>query len=185
MNHPERSQQIVHAKALWCCLFRPTFVCCTHPKAGWTTFFQPFSTFFCSFQTFFSDLTTEINKKRLKKNKKTVFVYSSKLVNMQMLVHSLRGYFEIFFFGWFFTFKCFLLVFKWFWSFFVNLFTLLESNLLPMLYGSLSFMVEIIPMDGIQLLPDTHAQVDKKTYENAVWNLKGDLWNIKKICDSV
>ena len=53
---------------------------------------------FCSFQTFFSDFTDEINKKRLKKNKKMVFVYSSKLVDMQKLVDSLRGYLEIVFF---------------------------------------------------------------------------------------
>ena len=32
-----------------CCVFRPAFGCCVHPKAGWTTFFQPFSTFFVLF----------------------------------------------------------------------------------------------------------------------------------------
>ena len=37
--------------------------------------------------------------------KKTAFVYSSKLVDMQKLVDSLRGYLEIVFFGWFFN-KC-------------------------------------------------------------------------------
>ena len=29
-----------------CCVFRPAFGCCIHPKAGQNTFFQPFSTFF-------------------------------------------------------------------------------------------------------------------------------------------
>ena len=53
---------------------------------------------FCSFQTFFSDFMAEINKKRLKKNKKMVFVYSSKLVDVQKLVDSMRGYLEIVFF---------------------------------------------------------------------------------------
>ena len=54
---------------------------------------------FCSFQTFFSDFMPEINKKRLKKNKKKcVFVYSSQLVGMQKLVDSLRGYIEFVFF---------------------------------------------------------------------------------------
>ena len=37
------------------------------------TFFQPFFNLFCSFQSFFSDFMAEINKKRLKMNKKTWF----------------------------------------------------------------------------------------------------------------
>ena len=62
------------------------------------TFFQLFFNLFGSFQSFFSDFTDEINKKRLKMNKKCDFVYSSKLVDMQKLVDSLRGYPEIVFF---------------------------------------------------------------------------------------
>ena len=42
-----------------CCVFLPAFWCCAHPKAGWNTFFQPFSTFFVHF---FNDFTPEINK---------------------------------------------------------------------------------------------------------------------------
>ena len=57
-------------KKVGCCVFRPTFGCCAHPKAGLTTFFSFFN-LFCSFQTFVSDFTPEINKKRLKKKKKS------------------------------------------------------------------------------------------------------------------
>ena len=53
---------------------------------------------FCSFFTFFSDFTPEINKNVWKWTKKRVFVYSSKLVDMQKLVDSLTGYLEIVFF---------------------------------------------------------------------------------------
>ena len=35
-----------------CCVFRPAFGCCAHPKAGGTTFFQPFSTFFVHLKPF-------------------------------------------------------------------------------------------------------------------------------------
>ena len=40
------------AKLVWswvpmfCCVFRSAFGFCSHPKAGWNTFFRPFSTFF-------------------------------------------------------------------------------------------------------------------------------------------
>ena len=54
------------------------------------------------FSTFFRDFPPEINKKRLKMKKKSVFQYfacSSKLVDMEKLVDSLRGYIKIFFFG--------------------------------------------------------------------------------------
>ena len=69
------------------------------------TFFQPFFNLFCSFQSFFSDFPAEINKKHLKMNKKKLdFVYSSKMVDMQKLVDSLRGYPEIVFIGCCFTF---------------------------------------------------------------------------------
>ena len=63
------------------------------PKSWSNYFFSYIFNLFCSFQTFFSDFTPEINKKRLKKNKKNpVFVCSSKLVDMQKLVNPLRGY---------------------------------------------------------------------------------------------
>ena len=39
---PELQTSLV-IRSLWCCVFRPAFGCCTHPKAGWNTFFQPFS----------------------------------------------------------------------------------------------------------------------------------------------
>ena len=41
----------------------------------------------------------EINKKRLKMNKKVVFVYSSKLVYMKKLVDSMRAYLKFVFFS--------------------------------------------------------------------------------------
>ena len=59
---------------------------------------------FCSFWTFFSDFTAKNNKKHLKMNKKLIFVFSSKLVDMQKLVDSLRGYLECAFFGLFCSF---------------------------------------------------------------------------------
>ena len=68
------------------------------PKSWSNYFFSAVFNLFCSCQSFFSDLTAEINKKRLKMNKKRGFVYSSKLVNMQKLVDSLRGYPKIVFF---------------------------------------------------------------------------------------
>ena len=65
-------------------------------------FFQPFSVFFVHFKPFFRDFTSEINKKCLIMNKTTCFfsyfVFSSKLVDMQKLVDSLRGYLNIIFF---------------------------------------------------------------------------------------
>ena len=39
-----------------------SFGCCTHPRAGRTTFFSAAFNLFCSFQTFFSDFTAEIKK---------------------------------------------------------------------------------------------------------------------------
>ena len=65
-------------------------------------FFQPFFKLFCSFQSFFSDFTAEINKKWTKKHD---FVYSSKLVDMQKLVDSLRGYLKFVFFRLYFCFE--------------------------------------------------------------------------------
>ena len=91
----------------YCCVFRPAFGC-----------LQPFFDLFCSFQTFFSDFTAEINKKWTKKRK---FVYSSKLVDMQKLVDSLRGYLEIVFFGWFKLFLMFFSIFRLISVFFVDL----------------------------------------------------------------
>ena len=100
------------------CVFRTPFGCCAHPKAGWNIFFQPFFNLYCSFQSFFSDFTAEITKNVWKWTKKRVFVYSSKLVDMQKLVDSLRGYLKIVFFSWFFTFLTF---FDWFRCLFVDL----------------------------------------------------------------
>ena len=56
---------------LSCCVFWPAFGSCAHPKTGQTTFFQPFSSFFVNFKPFFSYFTAEINKNRLKMNKKS------------------------------------------------------------------------------------------------------------------
>ena len=52
---------------------------------------------FSSFQTFVSDFSTEVKKKRL------VLSYSLILVDMQMLVDSLRGYLKFVFFRFIFT----------------------------------------------------------------------------------
>ena len=62
--------------------------------AGGTTFFSRFQPFLFILKLL-SDFKAEINKKCLKMNKiKRVFVYSLKLVDMQKLVDSLRGYLE-------------------------------------------------------------------------------------------
>ena len=53
------------------------------PKSWSNYFFQLFS-------TFFRNLTPDINKKVWKRTKKLVFVYSSKVVNMQKLVDCLE-----------------------------------------------------------------------------------------------
>ena len=60
-----------------CCVFRPAFGCWAHPKAGRTTFFQPFqrtpsesTSFFVLFQMFFVDFRHEITEKGLKWAKK-------------------------------------------------------------------------------------------------------------------
>ena len=59
----------------------------------------------CSIQSFFSDFTAEITKKVWNWTKKRVFVYSWKLVDMQKLVNSLRGYLEFVIFRWIFRTK--------------------------------------------------------------------------------
>ena len=56
-----------------CCVFQPAFRCYAHPKAGGKFYFSRFQPF-CSIQTFFSDFMSEINKNRLKMNKKSFFV---------------------------------------------------------------------------------------------------------------
>ena len=48
-----------------CCVFRPVFGCCTHPKASQNTLFWPFSTFFVDFQTFIVNLHMKTFKKCL------------------------------------------------------------------------------------------------------------------------
>ena len=71
------------------------------------TLFSAVFNLFCLFQTFFSDFMAEINKKHLKKNQKIIFfAYSSKLVDMQKLVDSLRGPLEIVFFQLIFNVFC-------------------------------------------------------------------------------
>ena len=50
----------------------PSFWVLPHLNTGRTTFFSRFQAF-CSFFTFFSDFMPEINKKRLKMNKKLCF----------------------------------------------------------------------------------------------------------------
>ena len=86
--------QMIHS-ILDCCVFRPAFRCLHHLKAGRTTFFscfQPFLKISNLFQWFHG-----WNQQKTSENeqKKCGFVYSSKLVDMQKLVDSLRGYFEI------------------------------------------------------------------------------------------
>ena len=82
-----------------CCVFRPAFGCCAHRKAGWNNFFSRFSTFFVHFKAFSVISRLKSLKKHLKWTKiKRGFVYSSKLVDKQKLVDSLRGYLKIVFF---------------------------------------------------------------------------------------
>ena len=57
------------------------------------TFFQPFSTFFDNFKPFTVISLLKSTKKSENEQKKSGFVYSSKLVDMQ--IDSLRGYLEI------------------------------------------------------------------------------------------
>ena len=68
------------------------------PKSRLNYFFQLFSTFFVLFKPFsvFSHLKS--TKKVWKWTKKVIFVYSSKLIDMQKLVNSLRGYLKFVFF---------------------------------------------------------------------------------------
>ena len=68
-----------------------------------TFFFSRFSTFFVHFKAFSVISPLKSTKNVWKWTKKRVFVYSSKLVDMQKLADSLRGYLEFVFFGWFFT----------------------------------------------------------------------------------
>ena len=76
------------------------------------------------------------------------FAYSSKLVNMQKLVDSLRGYLKIVFFGWFLTiFTVFQLFFNWFQSFFVNL------------YVSTSFWVRAAPKSWSKYTTHIHGWI--------------------------
>ena len=76
------------------CVFRPAFGCCIHPKAGWNTFFSHFEPFL-----FISNLFQQFHAwKKRKKLFFLIFVCSSKLVDMQKLVESQRGYLEIVYF---------------------------------------------------------------------------------------
>ena len=87
----------------WVLCISTSFRVLAAPESWSKHFFQPFFNLFCSFQSFFRDFTAEINKKQTKKSK---FVYSSKLVDMQKMVDSLRGYLKIVFFrliNYFFT----------------------------------------------------------------------------------
>ena len=72
------------------------------PKSWSNYFFQPFSTFFVHFNPFSVISHLKSTKNVWKRTKKTFFFFSSKLVDMQKLVDSLKGYLEIVFFGWFF-----------------------------------------------------------------------------------
>ena len=50
-----------------CGVFQPAFVCCVHPKAGQTTFFQPYSTFFDNFKPF--SVISRLNQQKMSENK--------------------------------------------------------------------------------------------------------------------
>ena len=88
-------RSILTDKSPVCCLFWPAFGCCVHPKAGRTTFFQPFLTFllflflFHWFHGWNQQKTSENEQKK---------VYSSKLVDIQKLVDSLRRSLKFVFF---------------------------------------------------------------------------------------
>ena len=77
-----------------CCVFRPAFGCCAHPKAGRNTFFsrfQPFLFILNLFQWFHGWNQQKNVWKRTKKFFLLFFAYSAKLVDMQKLADSLRG----------------------------------------------------------------------------------------------
>ena len=87
-----------------------------------TSFFSRFSTFFVRFKAFSVISRLKSLKNVWKWTKKCGFVYSSKLVNVQKLVDSLRGYLKIVFFQWIFSFFLhFSAFFDWFRCFFVDL----------------------------------------------------------------
>ena len=87
-----------------CCVFRPAFGCCAHPKAGRTAFFSCFQPFFFILNLYWWFHTWNQYINVWKWTKKCVIVYSSKLVDMQKLVDSLRGCLEIVLF-WFIFWK--------------------------------------------------------------------------------
>ena len=68
------------------------------PESWSNNFFQSFSTFFFLFKPFSVISGLKSTKNIWKLTKKVIFVYSSKLVDMQMLVDTLRGCLEIVFF---------------------------------------------------------------------------------------
>ena len=107
---PRKLPRIFKSWLCACCVFQPAFGCCAQPKAGRTTFFSRFQPFL-----FMSNLFQWFHgwnqQKTSGKEQKMVFVNCYKLVDLQKLVDSLRGYLEIVFF------KRFLSVFDWFRSF--------------------------------------------------------------------
>ena len=73
------------------CILTSFWVLCT-PKSWSNYFFQPFSTFCVHFKPFSVISGLKSTKTIWKRTKKRVFVCSLKLVDMQKLVDSLRGY---------------------------------------------------------------------------------------------
>ena len=78
-----------------CCVFRPAFGCCVHPKAGGNTFFSCFQPFLFILNLLYSFHAW--NQEKIKYFFSDLG-YSLKLVDMQELVDSLRGYLEFVFF---------------------------------------------------------------------------------------
>ena len=53
LNGTEKQKNFLNTHlGYYCCVFRPAFGCCAHPKAGWNLFFSHFSTFFVYFKAF-------------------------------------------------------------------------------------------------------------------------------------
>ena len=70
-----------------CCVFRPAFGWCAHPKAGRNTFFSRFQPFYF-FQTFFSYFTSEITEKCQIKEKRLKMAKKSVSTNFRVRVAS-------------------------------------------------------------------------------------------------
>ena len=76
-------------KGKGCCVFRPAFGCCTHPKSWLKYFFELFSTFFLHFKRFLVIFAWN-QEKNIKKRSKKLFIATcwSKQYGFNLVHHS-------------------------------------------------------------------------------------------------